>query len=412
MDSLQPMNGERHEYRMRWQKRCLFLIIGGGLVANFILYPSKAIPHLIPSVGSYYWDQFIGLTLFSIGLSLLAKGLPSRFVIDGSRIEVRNFIRLHSADMSEIEGFFKDESGYVSGTSLRLKDGRGKIRIPRYFDTDDYFQEWLQQLTNLDIQNKDRKLSLISEEQSLGETPADRYYALEKAKTIRAAFLTITITAAAGLYWGIFPIQALSAVILAVSPLFVLFQLNESPLLYGFNIPNKDPRADLFWPLWPVSIWILTPFYRIEFIAMGSLLLFAVPVAIIYTIALYKYVRKEKEIRRTLWNVTWTFLFLASPFALGLIIVTDTLADRTKPATYIVRILQKEAAESNSTRIHLTVAPWGPFNKPNRLRLNSDQYNSIAQSDRICLDLHPGFLHFSWYEIVPCPIQSASNAAQ
>jgi hypothetical protein len=412
MDSLQPMSGERHEYRMKWEKRCLLLIIGAGLVTNWIIVPFKIFPQVVPSVGSYYWDQFIGLALFSVGLSMLAKGLPSRFVIDGSRIEVRNFIRLHSADVHEIEGFFKDETGYVSGTSLRLKDGRGKIKIPTYFETDDYFREWLQQFANLDLQNKDRKLDLISEEKTLGETPADRYNALEKSKTTRAVFLSITITAAAGLYWGNFPIQALSAAVLSVSPLFVLFHLNRSPLLYGFNIPNKDPRADLFWPLWPVGIWISILYFRIEFVSIRSLSLFVLPVAIIYTNSLYKFVRKENEFRRTLWNVTWTFLFLASPFALGLIIVTDTLADRAKPTTYVVHILQKEAAESSSTRNHVKVAPWGPYDKPNRLRLNSDQYNSIAQSDRICLNLHPGFLRLSWYEIVPCPIQSASNTTQ
>jgi hypothetical protein len=133
--------------------------------------------------------QLIGLFLALVGTSLIARAIPSRLVIDGPRIEVRNFFRLRIAAQSEIEGYFKDDSGFGDRIVLRLKNAHGNIRIPQSFDLDEDFHRWVEQLQDLNDKNYQERAGALAAE-GLGATFEEQERTLKPAKGQRAFLFT------------------------------------------------------------------------------------------------------------------------------------------------------------------------------------------------------------------------------
>ncbi|MGA9672892.1 MAG: hypothetical protein WBQ94_26990, partial [Terracidiphilus sp.] len=243
MDSSQHTDTTRREYRMDWRKRILFLFIGATVnLAWFLpivdkqnIYENYGVP-----------GQLVGLVLCLIGASLFARAIPSRLVIDGQRIEVRNLFRLQIAAQSEIEGYIKDDSGMGERIVLRLKNAHGKIRIPQSFDIDDEFHRWIEQLPDLNDENYRERTNALAAE-GLGATFEEQERTLKRARSQRAFLFLTTAGSAIGLWQAVGPLQAIFASFLVVAPWIGWFWLRRSPTVFAFNKLKQDPRVDLFY---------------------------------------------------------------------------------------------------------------------------------------------------------------------
>jgi len=341
------------------------------------------------------------LPLVGVGILLLAMALRSRIVIDGLRIEVRNAFRERTADLSQIEGFRTVTSRNGSYTQLWLKDGRGKISFSNFFDADDDYRAWFQQIIDLDKQDREALLDEISRDTELGTTPEERLSALSSARRKNVAGIVLVVAAAAGLNFFGETLLLPSAVVLALSPLAVLLLVQRSPLLYVLFGKKVDPRADLGFIAIVAGIGLLFHTFEFEFPSMTPLLLPVVLVALVYLAAFFNSSRKSFSSPGTVIGL----LFAAILYGYGLIVFVNTGLDNAKPTVYAVEVNGKHETSGKSTTYYLELAPWGPLREPNEISISSSVYGEFQRGDQICLGLHPGRLHTAWYRIVACPIQ-------
>jgi hypothetical protein len=406
MNSFQQVATTRHEYRLKTWQRIFSLLLGGAAIFLGAFVAWKVALSANPYVLTLTIMPF---TLF--GLYVCAWALRSRIVLEGTRIEVRGAVNESAADLNEIEGFRTFSTRNGTYTQLSLKEGRGKITISQSFNTDDDYRAWFQQLTDLDARDRDALLDKISQDAELGSSPEERLNALNQAKIVSIAAAVVAIAAAIGLNFGAADFRLPSAVALALAPVAVLFLMRQSPLLYMIFKQKKqksDPRADFSVVLLAAGFGLAMPFYRVEFVSMKPLLLLIVIVALVYIAAFFNSARGNNPIAATVIGL----LFVALSYSLGLAIEADTLLDGVQATNYTVQVTGKHIHRGKSTTYYLDLAPWGPLEEPNQIRVVSRIYNDIQQGDQICLALHPGRLHSPWYQLSDCPVTPVTGPAQ
>jgi hypothetical protein len=144
-----------------------------------------------------------------------------------------------------------------------------------------------------------------------------------------------------------------------------------------------------------------------EFVSLKPLFLLSVPVALVYVAMLYGPAIKNTSLAIALLPV----LLVSLPYSFGLAVVVNSLADTSKPTTYVVPITGKHT-NPKATAYFLDLASWGPVEKPSKIRVSSSLYRNKQAGDSICLALHPGRLHAQWYQLAACPADPAQQPAQ
>ena len=399
---MQQVSTTRHEYRLKTWQRVLFMLLGvatagGGFAISIAAANSGRTVEVIMPI------FFIG-----IGLYLAAYALRSRVVIDGARIEVRGVVRDRAAELSEIEGFRTISSRNGRYTQLCLKEGRGKITVSQSFETDDDYRAWFQQLTDLDARDRNALLDEISHDAELGSTPEERLNALKQAKAISFAIIATSVAAAAGLGLGAANLHLLSATFLALVPVAALLLMQRSPLLYAVFKKKTDPRAELSIALIIAGMGLFLGMRNLHFVSMQPILLMAVPVALVYFASFFNSARKNSSPIGSLYGL----LIFAGLYSYPLVVLADTLLDTAKPVSYTVPITGKHTVRGKSTTYYLELAPWGPIQNQDKIRVSSSLYRDAQPGDQICLNLRPGRLHVPWYQLVNCPSTSVSDSPQ
>ena len=403
MEHFQQVSGNRHIYRVKAWQRWLYLLLGAamGLGGIFVVGITKS--ETDPLAG-----LLASLPLVAVGVFLFAMALRSRIVIEGSRIEVRNVFGEKTADLSQIEGFRTVSSRNGSYTFLYLKENRGKISFSNFFDTDDDYRAWFQQVTDLDKRDRDAVLEEISRDTELGATPEERLAALKQAKTLSIVALVVTIAAAAGVNLDIEALHLPSAWVLALAPVVALLLVQRSPLLYAFFKRKTDPRAEISFLLMAAGFGLLIRCRGVEMVSIRPLLNFIVPIVLVFSAMLFNSVRKSSSVFGAILGV----LVFASFYGYGLIVVANSLADSSTTTTYSVEVIDKHATHGRSTSYYLVLEPWGPVEGRNEISVSSTIYEQVSRGDQICLGLHQGRLHAPWYHLADCPAEPDTAPAQ
>ncbi|MFY9853465.1 MAG: hypothetical protein WAK26_06260, partial [Terracidiphilus sp.] len=299
-------------------------------------------------------------------------------------------------------------------TLLCLKEGRGEVHFPEPLDIDDYYRACFQQLTDLnardaerDARDHDAMLAEISQNAKLGSTPEERLHALKLARTLTIAALISTIAAAIGFQFAPVAYYLPLAIFVALVPVSMLLLMRHSPMLYAFFKEQADPRADLGFVLVAAGIGLALSVRIFEFVSMKPLFLLIVPIALVYTAMLYGPAIKNTSLAPALVPL----LLVLLPYSFGLAVVVNSMADTSKPTTYVVPVTGKHTG-SKATTYFLDLAPWGPVEEPREIRVSSILYSNKQAGDSICLDLHPGRLHAPWYQRVDCPSTSVPDPSQ
>lgn len=409
MESTPQTVAIRHEYRIATPRRILFLVSGAPALAAAVylfVYELQNRHHLIGAGLASCLTTFLLFT----GVFLLGRSVPARFVIDRSRLEASYFFRTRTADISQIEGFYKSSVFFAGATRLRIRQTMQTLVVPNFLPLDDDFRALLQQLTDLDEQYKETMRDRIAEAQALGNTPGERLDKLQTAERNLVYFTLALIAAAAALYYGSVPIQLLAAFLLALSPVVPLLLLNRSPLLYAISQPRTDPRANPGFFLFISSYGLFFLTIKPNVVTWLPLCLFAAPIIVAYTAAFLRFDRSSMPPRPIRRGVR--LLIVAILYSAGLISSANTLLDRTKPAIYTVSVLSNQPTDNDYHKDILKLAPWGPIQKSSDLHVDQEILSEAASIHQICLKLHSGFLRIAWYEAVPCPAQPTVQQAQ
>jgi hypothetical protein len=376
--------------------RALLLALGGIMVIA-----SAAFSIALRSESKGLPSVLLALFFLAIGVYLLAYAARSRIIIDGPRIEVRSAFGERSANLNEIEGFRTFSTRNGTYTKLFLKDGRSGITISRSFNTDDDFRSWFAQITDLDERDEQKLLDDIAHESELGATPEERLAALATAKTWNVFAIIIALSTAAALNWGPVPFRLPAAILLALAPLVAIFMVQRSPLLYAIFKQKTDPRAELSFVFFASAFGLVFSGGGLHFVSRQSILAIAGLIGVVLFAALYVTARNGFAVPGKIIAL----LFISGFYGYGLASVADTLPDQSTPQPYATQVVGKHISSGRSTTYYLNLAPWGPMQGPNRISVPSEIYRRTVEGDQVCLELHSGALHVSWYKHVDCPNQ-------
>lgn len=394
MNSFPPAGAGRHEYTMRGWQKGLYLLLGILFVVFAITVGSTGFSSR--SAGANFLIAPFFFWVF--GGYMLAWPLRSRLIIDGTRIEVRGVFRERVAELKDIEGFRTFSSRNGSYTKLYLKDGGRAITISNSFNTDDDYRAWFQQVTDLDKRDRDALLDQISHEQELGATPDERLEKLANAKTWSIFITIVSGAAAAALAFGSPILRVPAFTLLVVTPVAAYYLLQRSPLLYAIFKPKADPRGELSFVLIVSGIGLILSCSGLHFVSIELLMLITVPVGLVYFFAFYLACQNQPSRQGKLMGL----LFFAGIYGFGFGMLADTIADHAPATTYSAEVIGKHISRGRSTSYYLELSPWGPKVSPDRVSVSSRIYGTFAIGDQVCLSLHPGSFHASWYQLVDC----------
>jgi hypothetical protein len=389
---MQSLNAGRHEYRISGWQKFLYLILGLILTAIGVFAAG-----VLARESDWDMAQIAGILPLAIGIYLLAMVLRSRLVIDGSRIEVRGAFLERSAEFGDVEGFRTISTRNGSFWRLQLKQGRSSITIQQWFDCDE-LRAWFQQLTDLDEQDRKLLLHQIEQNQELGATPEDRLQALKRAKRWSIGLSVIAVLATVSAVIQLQSLRAPAAVVLALTPLAVLYLLNREPLFFALGKSRRDPRAELSIALLAAEMGLFFIAIGMNFVSMRTLLPFVGMVALAFIAAFYMLGRNGPPMQ----GFHALVLMSAGFYSFGLIAAYDTLLDRASVTVYATRVAGKHTKSGKSTTYYLEFDAWGPFDDANDIRVPRRVYRETQLGDTVCLRVHPGALHVAWYERVEC----------
>ena len=392
----QPGFTTRHQYRLKRQQSATLLIAStllGSAAVYLIFFASKA------SSGGVLG---LALPLAAVAAWLALVAIRSRMIIDGTQITICNGFITRSADLADIEGYRTIQLRNGTCTRLCLKNGNRAITLSYSFATDDDFRDWLEQLTNLDQRDRERILTEISQQQDLGATPQERLATLSTAKSSNVAIIVIAIASALFLNVAdnIAVIQIPSAILLALVPLAVFMLVSRAPLLYAMFKRRSDPRTEISVPLIIAGLGFVFFNRAVHIVSMKPLEFLIAFIAIVYFAAFLRCILDSSSRFIAFLGV----LFFALLYSVGMTITVNTLDDQSPATTYTAPVLRKHISSGRSTTYYLDLAPWGPIQNRNSLRVPRSTYDAFAVGEQVCLALHAGRLHAPWYAQVPCEV--------
>jgi len=402
---MQAIGPSRHEYRLKELPRLTYLFLGLLFISLGVVFAWQAWTQAHSAIVALMLVAF----LLVPGFYMLALALRSRLVINGSRIAMRGAIRERSLDLSEVEGYRTVRMPGVSGLNsytvlkLELKHCRGTITIQLWVDCDG-LRAWLKQLPDLDVRDRQVLFTEIQQDQELGATSQDRLNALQRARRWNIVLTAAVITAAVVAVAAAGKLRLGAAVVLALTPILVLYLIKREPLLFAMDAWQKDPRTNL-WPAALASGMGLT-FTAIgrDFVSLTAFVPWIAAGSMAFILGFYLLGRKRPQSPG--FHVVVPVLGVMYGF--GLMPAFDTLLDHAKPQTYEVQVAgMHTTTDSNSTVYFLDFGPWGPFRDENSVTVSQDEYQRTHAGDEVCFAVHPGLVRVAWYERTACAAPQA-----
>jgi len=99
-------------------------------------------------------------------------------------------------------------------------------------------------------------------------------------------------------------------------------------------------------------------------------------------------------------------ILLTLAFAAGLgwggLTLVNCLFDSAPGQDFQVSVQEKHQTFGRSTHYHLTLAPFGPVDRPVSVTVNYATYASTSEGGFVCTVLRPGALGFAWWRVGGC----------
>lgn len=405
MHSSSEMNTIRHEYPLTGSRKVTHLIYA----AMFLIGAGFFFRLAIDPVGREF-PLVVGVLFLVPGLIMVSLAVRSRLILDGDDIELRSALRTHAANRSEIEGLRTIENQYGRWIRICLSEGRGAFNVSDSFTGKDDFREWLKGLPDLDELDAAQITQQIRIQDSLGTTSSKGLSALKLAK---AWMIGLSIIGGLGFVLVLVnyaPFYAPSIVLLALLPPLGVLIVHRFPLLFTIFKRKADPRIDVglivLFPGIGMAMASKTGSDPTHLVDFSQLAYWALLVLVFYVAALFRIVWENPSRLGAFVGL----LIFGGMYSFGLSNCINTLPDRSVPRLYRTHVVQMHETQGRNASSYLRLAPWGPMDYSDDVSVPKRIYLQVKVGDQICVGLHPGFLHASWYALAPCAQQMDASA--
>ena len=378
---------------MKGWYRAFLLIMGAPAVSGGVVMCALAL-----KAASFSLLLVLSASFLAFGVYLIALGLRSRIVIEGSRLEIRGALADRFADVSEVEGIRTVSSRNGKYTQIYLINGRKPMSFSNSFERDSYFDAWFRKIPNLDQRDRDALLERISNDQDLGGTPQERLNSLAQGRTNSILALVVAVAAGIAANWGIPSLYVPFSFVLVFIPVALAVMLHRTPLLYTVFKRKDDPRAELLYALIAASFGLLIRARGIKFVSLEFVGMAIAIIAIAYLAAFYHPLFESTSPARTFFAL----LLFAGLYGYGAIAVADAVGDESTAAEFAPRVVNKHYTTGRSRSYYLVLEPWGPLTGTNSLGVPKSLYDKAQPGDSVCLELRHGRLGAPWYMRLPC----------
>lgn len=396
MPILNEVNATRREYRLTAFQKSVKLVFALGL-----LVAACSFFHLAENPIGRDFALIVGTSFLVPGLIQALSALRSQLVLDGTRIEVRSALCTFTVDRNEIQGLRRMKNNYGSWIRLYLRENRGALNVSSSFTGADELTEWLQGIPDLDQQDAAEIIQQISDQDSPTATGNIRPNPLKRAKA-----WAIYLSVIAGVF-GILimfvndaPLGELLLVVVALLPPLAALLIHRHPLWFTIFKRKTDPRADLGLVVFFPALGLLMSLQRgpAHLVDAFQLTYWALLVLVCLLAALFRSVWENPS----RWGVLAFMLLIGGFYSSGLVSAADIVPDRSTSQPYRTEVLRKYETHGKSAGFYLRLAPWGPLAYSDDVRVFAGVYQQTRAGDRICLQMHSGFLHAPWFTLAPC----------
>lgn len=374
---------------------CVLGLAGiAGLAFMVHLLPNAATPGII-CIGLCS-AAFIGLGIYAV-----CSAVVYRVVLSAEGVQTIEPFRRGDLKWAQIRGrrAIRAQHGPATITLIPKDETARKVKIPLMVARDSTFDERLNALPDLDQQEAAESEKQLADSLYQNLTPAERSSRIEqlraRAKWLTAATVLITVAG-----FVVPDYRHLVTVVLAVMPWVAIGLVSHYQPLYRFAGKRNDPHPDftnlLIAPGFVLSVRSIVEFNTLDW---KPLVMLAVTGGFLLTAAA---VLVDPQLRHRVWSVFFLWVF-ASAYGHGVGIRFDVLADKSIPTLYQTQVVGKHVTRGKSTTWYLSLAPWGPVQNVNDVRVSAARYRSTAQGEAVCLNLGPGALKIPWYQLRDCP---------
>jgi hypothetical protein len=345
----------------------------------------------------------VGIFLASMALGAYCGILAfrSKILLFPDYLEIHDAIRVQTIRRADI-----------AGTRIRIQpapgililvprqSGRKPIKVSLLYKFDDAFDEWMNPVPDLDVEETVHSYDEIEADQELGATPDERIGTLNRGRQWARA---LNVAAATACAWGLFrPLPYVPCVLcLSALPWLAVIIVARSPALFRIDQYKNDPRPTVG------GLWAFPGFILMLRSVVDGAYTFDWPRALLVAgvigVALWTAAMKADP---SIWARGWVsaiaLLIVALPYGLGVGLEANTLLDRSQGIGYTPSVVEKHIYQGKRTEYRLTLTPWGPQTTQKSIGVPREVYNSVSPGDTMCLALRKGALGIRWYIVGSC----------
>lgn len=334
-----------------------------------------------------------------LGLLLLAYLLRSKLVLYADRIELYGLFSVKQMSREQIEGW-RVAQGRNSPSVLVLveRNSGRKLQIANIFRKDAALDEWMRDLSNLDVRDRIESEKQIDDDIELGSSKQERRAALRQAQKTEIALIFATIATCA---WGlIYPRPYVLAVgSLVALPWLALFLAWRSHGLFRVDKNQNDAHPT-------IAIPFIAPGFILTIIIVNSIEVLGVKNAVVATVVLTLLLAfgatKVDPTLRTRFAMMLLILAFSVAYGFGAAMAINVALDRSSAETYPTAVISQDISRGRSTTYYLVLEPWGPKQEPDRVSVPAYFYRSVAPGETVCVWLRRGALDIAWYTVGVC----------
>ncbi|HEY4087888.1 MAG TPA: hypothetical protein VGM43_18235 [Bryobacteraceae bacterium] len=191
--------------------------------------------------------------------------------------------------------------------------------------------------------------------------------------------------------------NSIAAAALVLLPWFAIVAVKDANGLLRFVKARKGddyPNLTIAGTFPVITIFVLAVSrYNVIFSSQAWCLTVAAAAAMIAA-----FIWADSSLRRG-WRALALMVCVSLAWGYGAIIEVNGLFDMSPGVTWTAVVQGKHTSGSRGRLYKLTLAPWGPKDRPNPLTVSRATWRAIQPSDIVYLNLKPGVLGVRWYRL-------------
>jgi hypothetical protein len=394
-------------YKTGTGRLLLFLLFGAMLLAGGLM--GVWLFEAFPETGSEE-QRFLYAAISSLfalaGAWVALFALRYRLILRPDEIEVSSFLYKRTLLRNNIAGKRVRTVQGARAVMLEPKDKRSKkLHFSGSLNTDDVFEQWLETIHDLDALELEQSVKDAAQNPAFGKTEEDRAAYVRRARRIAVVLNVaasvvgvIAIADLADLLLGAIPNASLwlIASVAALPPLAVVIVVMSKGLYildvkdFGKSaLPNVFGLFGLPAIALAVRAWLDIDVLDVQF----ALKIMGVAGAAAALAVLPAAKTRDARVLAVIFAVVWSS---------GAVLYYNALFDKSAPAAFQPRVMEKTMVPGKTNDYYLVLEPWGHQAKPEKVHVTRELYRAASVKSPVCVLLYPGALDIRWFKISPC----------